>query len=241
MLHGAARELRPYDETDAFGWRLLQLAARGQYAAEPLMCCAAAAAEGCLLLLTDLRLLCATAEGGRLLWHVPLREARAAHCSYWTAHLRACLLHNTCRAPHCEPHRTYTCTCTCTCTYAYAHPLCYRVPTPCTHQGARRVHRPRARGRGGAAALAGDGRRRGARRRRVASRGVPRRRGAAPTARRAARAAHTRLTHSYTRRGAFLRKVGRGPPGAITVYTGAFTLGHRAATSVNRTHLIDTL
>ena len=48
-----------------------------QYAAEPLMCCAAAAAEGCLLLLTDLRLLCATVEGGRLLWHVPLREARA--------------------------------------------------------------------------------------------------------------------------------------------------------------------
>ena len=41
------------------------------------MCCAAAAAEGCLLLLTDLRLLCATLEGGRLLWHVPLREARA--------------------------------------------------------------------------------------------------------------------------------------------------------------------
>jgi len=41
------------------------------------MCCAAAAAEGCLLLLTDLRLLCATVEGGRLLWHVPLREARA--------------------------------------------------------------------------------------------------------------------------------------------------------------------
>ena len=79
MLHGAARELRPYDETDAFGWRLLQLAARGQYAAEPLMCCAAAAEEGCLLLLTDLRLLCATVEGGRLLWHVPLREARAAH------------------------------------------------------------------------------------------------------------------------------------------------------------------
>ena len=43
------------------------------------MCCAAAAEEGCLLLLTDLRLLCATVEGGRLLWHVPLREARAAH------------------------------------------------------------------------------------------------------------------------------------------------------------------
>ena len=88
MLHGAARELRPYDETDAFGWRLLQLAARGQYAAEPLMCCAAAAGEGCLLLLTDLRLLCATVEGGRLLWHVPLREVSAARCAECR---RACL------------------------------------------------------------------------------------------------------------------------------------------------------
>jgi len=113
MLHGAARELRPYDETDAFGWRLLQLAARGQYAAEPLMCCAAAAVEGCLLLLTDLRLLCATVEGGRLLWHVPLREARAARCSYCAP---ACLL-TTRAAPHRELH------------LALCLPLCYRVPT----------------------------------------------------------------------------------------------------------------
>ena len=123
MLHGAARELRPYDETDALGWRLLQLAARGQYAAEPLMCCAAAAAEGCLLLLTDLRLLCATAEGGRLLWHVPLREARAAHCSYGAP---ACLL-TTQHVPRAALRATYhihillhICTCS---------PPCYRVPT----------------------------------------------------------------------------------------------------------------
>ena len=37
MLHGAARELRRYDETEALGWRLLGTLARGQYAAEPLM------------------------------------------------------------------------------------------------------------------------------------------------------------------------------------------------------------
>ena len=30
MLHGAARELRPYDETEAFGWRLLQVGCEGR-------------------------------------------------------------------------------------------------------------------------------------------------------------------------------------------------------------------
>ena len=49
---------------------------RGQYAPEPLMCCAAAAEEGALLLLTDLRLLCASVHGSRLLWHTPMREVR---------------------------------------------------------------------------------------------------------------------------------------------------------------------
>ena len=40
------------------------------------MCCAAAAEEGALLLLTDLRLLCASVHGSRLLWHTPMREVR---------------------------------------------------------------------------------------------------------------------------------------------------------------------
>ena len=32
MLHGAARELRRYNEVEAYGWRLLGLLGRGQYA-----------------------------------------------------------------------------------------------------------------------------------------------------------------------------------------------------------------
>ena len=76
MLHGAARELRPYDETEALGWRLLGTLARGQYAAEPLLCCVGGPEAGVLLLLTDLRLLCAHALGARPLWHQPLRLVR---------------------------------------------------------------------------------------------------------------------------------------------------------------------
>lgn len=74
MLHGSARELRLYTVVEALGWHLLHSIARAQYASEPLVCCVAAREPGCLLLLTDLRLLLASPRASAPIWQLPLLE-----------------------------------------------------------------------------------------------------------------------------------------------------------------------
>mmetsp|Transcript_20488 Transcript_20488/g.49156 ORF Transcript_20488/g.49156 Transcript_20488/m.49156 type:complete len:277 (+) Transcript_20488:2-832(+) len=76
MLLGPAREIMEYDETMALGWRVLHRVANAEYAAEPCMGCVPSLDEGCLHILTDLRLMSVRVEGHVLLWLVALRDVQ---------------------------------------------------------------------------------------------------------------------------------------------------------------------